>query len=195
MTRLQDKLTYANVMATIAVFLALGAGAYAATHLRRNSVTSRAIRNGQVKRRDLAANSVDSSKIKDGTVGDSDLSEDVKASLTTQCPSDLNRAGAICYEPALRPAATFASALQTCAAAGRWLPSLGELTLAFDHLGAPQAPEWVATQYVDSNGTSISFLATLLSEDASRTIGFGYDSADSSIPHTQPYRCVTSPTN
>lgn len=193
--KVRARLTYANVMATIAVFLALGAGAYAATHLSKNSVTSRAIRNGQVKRMDLATNAVDASKIKDGTIGSADFSDVLKASLAVQCPSGLNRSGNICYEAALRPAATFAGALQTCAAAGRSLPSLGELTLVFNDLGAPQAPQWVATQYVDSNGPSTSFLGTLLSEDASRAIGFGYDSADRSIPHTQPYRCVTSPTN
>jgi hypothetical protein len=51
--RLRRRLTYANVMATLAVFLALGGGAYALTKLDRNSVRSRHIVNGQVKARDL----------------------------------------------------------------------------------------------------------------------------------------------
>jgi hypothetical protein len=41
-------------MATIAVFLVLGGGAYAAFHLPRNSVRSKNIVNGQVKKPDLA---------------------------------------------------------------------------------------------------------------------------------------------
>jgi len=36
--QMRQRLTYANVMATAAVFLALGGGAYAATHLAKNSV-------------------------------------------------------------------------------------------------------------------------------------------------------------
>jgi hypothetical protein len=52
--RLRRRLTYANVMATIAVFLALGGAAYAVTQLDRNSVRSRHIVNRQVKPRDLA---------------------------------------------------------------------------------------------------------------------------------------------
>ena len=48
------RLSYANVMATLAVFLVLGGGAYAAFHLPRNSVRSRNIVNGQVKQQDLA---------------------------------------------------------------------------------------------------------------------------------------------
>jgi hypothetical protein len=45
-------LTYANVMASIAVFIALGAGAYAAG-LTPDSVKSKHIADGQVKARDL----------------------------------------------------------------------------------------------------------------------------------------------
>ena len=37
MKRISAKLSYANVMATVAVFLALGGGAYAATQLKKNS--------------------------------------------------------------------------------------------------------------------------------------------------------------
>ena len=53
MRRIRSKLTYANVMATLAVFLVLGGGAYAAFHLPKNSVRSRNIVNGQVKTKDL----------------------------------------------------------------------------------------------------------------------------------------------
>jgi hypothetical protein len=54
MRRIRSKLTYANAMATLAVFLVLGGGAYAAFHLPKNSVRSRNIVNGQVKKPDLA---------------------------------------------------------------------------------------------------------------------------------------------
>jgi hypothetical protein len=54
MGRIRSRLTYANVMATLAVFLILGGGAYAAFHLPRNSVRSKNIVNGQVKGTDVA---------------------------------------------------------------------------------------------------------------------------------------------
>lgn len=38
MSRLRDRLTYANVTATLALFVALGGTGYAATQLPRNSV-------------------------------------------------------------------------------------------------------------------------------------------------------------
>src|SRR5947208_13916516 len=46
--RLRDKLTYANVTATIALLVALGGTSYAALKLPRNSVGSQQIRAGAV---------------------------------------------------------------------------------------------------------------------------------------------------
>ena len=54
MRRIRQHLTYANVMVTLLAFIVLGGGAYAAFHLPRNSVRSRNIKNGQVKKQDLA---------------------------------------------------------------------------------------------------------------------------------------------
>jgi hypothetical protein len=51
LTRLRSRLTYANVMATVAVFLALGGGI--AWALANNSVRSKHIKDGQVKSGDL----------------------------------------------------------------------------------------------------------------------------------------------
>jgi Collagen triple helix repeat (20 copies) len=65
MRRLADKLSYANVMATFAVFLALGGGAYAATHLGKNSVGTRQLKHGAVT----------GAKVRDGSL----LSEDFAA--------------------------------------------------------------------------------------------------------------------
>ena len=48
MTRLRHKLTYANVMATLALFFALGSGAWAASNMPANSVGTRQLKNGAV---------------------------------------------------------------------------------------------------------------------------------------------------
>jgi hypothetical protein len=62
--RLRSHLTYANVMATVAVFLALGGGAYAVS-LKKNSVGSKQLKPGAVKASDLGKNSVSSEKVAD----------------------------------------------------------------------------------------------------------------------------------
>jgi hypothetical protein len=58
MKRLRSQLTFANVTAVIALFVALGGGAYAATSLPKNSVGAKQIK----------ANAVTSAKIKNGAV-------------------------------------------------------------------------------------------------------------------------------
>lgn len=71
--RIRRKLTYANVMATVGVFLALGGGAVAATHLGRNSVGSA----------QLKAAAVTGAKVKDHSL----TGADVVASTLAQVPS------------------------------------------------------------------------------------------------------------
>ena len=63
MTRILGNGRYANVTATMALIVALGGSAYAA-----NSVRSRDIKNGEVKRVDLADNAVTSGKVRNGTL-------------------------------------------------------------------------------------------------------------------------------
>src|SRR5215217_3881452 len=61
---LRDRLTYSNVMATVAVFVALGGTSYAAITLPRNSVGTNQIR----------SNAVSSSKVKNRSLAARDLS-------------------------------------------------------------------------------------------------------------------------
>lgn len=68
MRGLRGRLTYANVMASIAVFVSLGGGAYAATELPRNSVGTAAIRNGAVTTRNLANGTVTAEKVAPGSL-------------------------------------------------------------------------------------------------------------------------------
>ena len=75
--KLQGKLSYANVMATIAVFLALaGVAGAASSLLPKNSVTSKAIKNGQVKAADLHKGAVTASKIAPNAVTGAAVKDD-----------------------------------------------------------------------------------------------------------------------
>lgn len=73
-SKLRSGLTYANVMATVAVFLALGGGAYAAATLPKNSVGSRQIRSdavssSKVQDRSLLARDFKTGQLPTGTRG------------------------------------------------------------------------------------------------------------------------------
>jgi hypothetical protein len=61
--KLAGRLTYANVVATMALFIALGGGAYAAVKLPANSVASKQIKNKAIKAADLGTAAVTSPKL------------------------------------------------------------------------------------------------------------------------------------
>jgi hypothetical protein len=69
-SRLLSRLSYANVVATLALFIALGGGAYAAI-----TVTGKNVRNGSLTGADLKNNSVASTDVRNGSL----LSKDFKA--------------------------------------------------------------------------------------------------------------------
>jgi hypothetical protein len=65
----------AMVVACIALIVALSGTGYAAIRLPANSVRSKQIKNGQVKKGDLGKNSVDSSKVRDNSLTGADVNE------------------------------------------------------------------------------------------------------------------------
>ena len=69
MKRRLPRLTYANVMATIAVFIALGGASYAATQLPKNSVGSKQLKRNAVTTAKIKNGAVTGAKIKAGSLG------------------------------------------------------------------------------------------------------------------------------
>src|SRR4051812_30407824 len=65
----------AMLVAVTALVVSLGGNSYAAVKLAKNSVTSKAIKDGAVKRADLANNAVGSAQVADGSL----LATDFKA--------------------------------------------------------------------------------------------------------------------
>ncbi len=79
---LRSRLTYANVVATLALVLVIGGGTvYAAVRLGKNAVDSRNIAAGAVKKSDLGRNAVISPKVKDGTIKADDIAAGVIPAL------------------------------------------------------------------------------------------------------------------
>lgn len=69
MQQIRKRLTYANVMSSIAVFLVLGgATAFAATQLGKNSVGSKQLKSNAVTTAKIKKNAVTGAKIKNGAV-------------------------------------------------------------------------------------------------------------------------------
>jgi hypothetical protein len=80
-----------NALGLVAVFIALSAGAYAATDkAARNSVVSKSIKNGQVKKKDLGRNSVNAAKVADDSLTGGDIDES-----SLEVPGDGNSGGTV----------------------------------------------------------------------------------------------------
>jgi hypothetical protein len=73
-------------MATVAVFIALGGGAYAAVKLPANSVGSKQIKNNAVTLKKVAKNAVNGSKVKDGSL----TALDINLATLPKAPSAAN---------------------------------------------------------------------------------------------------------
>jgi hypothetical protein len=70
-----SRLTYANVMATIAVFCAIGGGSFAFAALKKNSVTAKQIAKNAVREGEIAKNAVTAKKIAAGAVTEQKLGD------------------------------------------------------------------------------------------------------------------------
>jgi hypothetical protein len=200
-TRVRSRLTYANVVATLALFVALGGSAVAAgvfdghrikgrsvpgTKLIRNSVTKNEVKESTLTtvpnadkldkfdskdflrstaqaadtakfgghefdeflRKDSAGRAFDSSQL--GGLG--------PAAYRLTCGPGYRLMFGLCFETALRPAASFASASSSCSSAGGRLPTIAELEAARQQEGfslmTDDPGEWSATPGAPSSGNA-----------------------------------------
>jgi hypothetical protein len=94
MDRIRRHLSFANVVSVLALFIALGGTAWG---LAKNSVGSKQIRNGSVKKVDLhkhavthakvAKNAIGTNNVRDGSLGASDVNNTIQLALTSPCPA------------------------------------------------------------------------------------------------------------
>jgi hypothetical protein len=130
---LGQRLTYANVMATLALFVALGGATYAAVRIPRDSVGSKQIKENAVKASEQAPDSVDGGNLIDGSVSAGDLGEGSVGSGSIAngavgnddlAPDSVNSGkiadGSVAPGDLAPDEATLAPTLETCAGATPW---------------------------------------------------------------------------
>lgn len=81
MSRIKPKITYANVVASLALFIALGGTSFAVTQLARNSVGAKQIRKNAVGASELRRSAVSSRHIRDRSVALKDISSGARSAL------------------------------------------------------------------------------------------------------------------
>jgi hypothetical protein len=81
MKAIKERLTYANVMATLAMFVALGGSSYAAANLPRNSVGASELKANSVGAAEIRRKAVRSSEISDRSIRLRDISKSARNAL------------------------------------------------------------------------------------------------------------------
>jgi hypothetical protein len=198
--RLRDRLSYANVVATLALFIALGGSSYAAL-----TVTGKQVRNGSLTGKDLQRNSLTGRQIREGRLdtvprarNSARLGGLTARHLLLKCPKGTLSAADVCVETQPRAPTTYTSAVLTCGstdstqAPGRRLPTHGELRKAFDfdQLG-PIAAGGELTGEVYPSSARPGDLDVLYMSDEVGSVGVVPNRPDGA----KAFRCVADPLN
>lgn len=168
MSKLKERVTYANVVATLALFIALGGGAYAVT-VSKNSVSSKSVKNNSLKGKDVKQNSLTAADIDEST-------------LELTCPAGTANAAGTCMETTTRAAKSLTAAMDECAAEGRRLPTPAEYEALTAQPGIT----------LDGNGeqTTVYGAGTPITNAIATETGISV-SNDHSFP--RPFRCAVGP--
>jgi hypothetical protein len=195
--RLRRHFTYANVMATLAAFIALGGSSYAALNL-----TGRDIRDASLTYRELKRNTLGGTRIKESRLGkvrrarNADRLNGLGAGrFLVRCPRNTMPVSDVCVETAPRTAAPYQIAAVVCeevnrrTTPGRRLPSHDELMTAIGDFGIALAAggELTRNVYPSSNGQVEVLVVT------NNTGGVALTS--NTAAGAKPFRCVADPLN
>src|SRR4051812_13995689 len=190
------RLSYANVISTLALFVALGGTSYAVLQvgsddvtnnslrsrdIRNNTVLSRDVRDRAIRARDVRSNSLGSRVIKESaltTVPRAVTAERLgganELDLRLKCPAGTLSNAGVCIEASARSPAGFVSAVDVCSRAGRQLIAMPELDLYARSNGPLPQPEWTASVYrnPDNGPTTIEQLEAVVLRGGAEV---GYD--------------------
>jgi hypothetical protein len=199
MEALRRRLTYANVMATLAVLIALGGTSYAAL-----TVTGRNVKNGSLTFRDLRRDTLGGSRIKESRLGpvrrarNADRLNGVTAErLLVRCPEGTFPVSDVCVETAARGPAPYGTAAVVCegtdrnAGPGRRLPSHDELMTAIGDFGITLAAGGELTRNVYPSASSPGRVDVLYITNDVGSVGITPDTAAGA----KAFRCVADPLN
>jgi hypothetical protein len=195
--RLRRHFTYANVMATVAVFIALGGSSYAAL-----SLTGRDVKDGSLTYRELKRNTLGGTRIKESRLGKVPRARNADRlnglsvrRLLVRCPGGTVPVSDVCIENVARARAPYQAAAVVCegidrrTTPGRRLPSHDELMTAIGDygIGLAQGGELTRNVYPSSGGQ----VEVLVVTDAGGSVALTSNTAAGAMP----FRCVADPLN
>jgi hypothetical protein len=135
---MRPRISYANVVSTLALVLALGGVSYAAVKINGKSIKDRTVTAKKIKKNSLGGTEINEGKVgKVPSAANADSAGNANTvggqsaqSFKLSCPQDTTVVIGQCFETALRPAEDWSGANKTCGSVGRRLPTLSELESA-----------------------------------------------------------------
>ncbi|HEY6964004.1 MAG TPA: hypothetical protein VI407_02200 [Erythrobacter sp.] len=199
MKKLRDRLTYANVTATLALFVALGGSSYAAFKISGREIAAHTITGRNIK-----ANSIGGRQIKERSLGVVPRARDAARlagfpaeRFLVRCPEGTIPLADTCVETQARPPAAYYSAVLECARTddvktpGRRLPTYQELAMALNHEQIKLAPGGELTSEVYPSASTPGEVEALYVTDNVAHVALTPDTAAGA----KAYRCVADPLN
>ena len=214
MSRMRKRVSYANVVATLALFIALGGTSYAVLHVgsddvvdnslrsrdvRNDTLISRDLRDRTIRARDVHRNALGSQVIKESSLGivpragEADRLDGVTAQdLKLKCPADTVSKGGACIETVPRSPDGFITAVNRCEQVGRALVTMPQLDMYARSNGPLVQAEWTASVYrnPDNGPMPVEQLEAVL---LSGVGDVSYDRVYLAVQHA--FRCVALPSN
>jgi hypothetical protein len=196
---IRRRLTYANVMATLAVFIALGGSSYAAL-----TITGRSVKNGSLTSRDIRRDTLGGSRIKESRLGtvrrarNADRLNGVTAErLLVRCPEATIPVSNVCVEIAARAPLPYGAAAVACEGTdrnegpGRRLPGHDELMTAIGDAGITLAAGGELTRTVYPSTSDPGRVDVLYVNTETGGVGVTPNTAAGA----KAFRCVADPRN
>lgn len=194
--KLRQRLTYANVMSTLAVFVALGGSSYAALRIDGSSIKNRSIPAKKLKRNSITGREVRESRLNVPRARRAErLGGFTADQLKLHCPGDTFPMADVCVERAPRGPAAYGSAVNECSAVGtpagpgRRLPTHGELRAALAAVELAPGGELTSSVYPSASAPGQLDVLYVTDQVGSAAL----------TPNTgaggKAYRCVADPLN
>jgi hypothetical protein len=194
---LRSRLSYANVMSTLAVFIALGGSSYAAVRINGKDLKHRSVSGTKLKRNSLTGVEIRESKL--GRVPRAAyadrLSEEATQQLLVKCPEGMFPTAGTCIEETARRPAAYGSAVLECLSVGtpqgpgRRLPTHGEMRAALTRVALSPGGELTSDVYPSSQFPGELDVLYVTNETGAVALTVNrYEGAKS-------FRCVADPIN
>lgn len=196
---LRAQLTYANVMATVAVFIALGG-----TSLAAFKVTGKDVAEHTLTGRNFKSNSIGGRVINENSLAPVPRARNAARlgglgaeAFLVRCPSGTIPVSDGCLETQAHPPAPYSTAIFTCESidnqihAGRRLPTYEELATALSHQEIQLSPGGELTSDVYPSSSAPGQVEDLYITDNVGHVGLTPDTAAGA----KSFRCVTDPIN